>query len=138
VTSDEGTSALANDMGFVCPFKSAKASTNPLVKIANQYVADGKASVAWCFTTMPSEEWKNGVGTALTAYAAGTGRLGRRQDRVCGRLGQRVQAGQRLISRRKAIKLIPMGERAPLTPRPMLQRSSAGCGQGDERRKGRK
>ena len=73
VTSDEGTSALANDMGFVCPFKSAKASTNPLVTIANQYVADGKASVAWCFTTMPSEEWKNGVGTALTAYAAGTG-----------------------------------------------------------------
>lgn len=25
------------------------------------------------FTTMPSEEWKNGLGTALTAYAAGTG-----------------------------------------------------------------
>ena len=73
VTSDEGTSALANDMGFVCPFKSAKASSNPLVTIANQYVADGKTSVAWCFTTMPSEEWKNGVGTALTAYAAGTG-----------------------------------------------------------------
>ena len=23
--------------------------------------------------SMPSEEWKNGVGTALTAYAAGTG-----------------------------------------------------------------
>ena len=22
------------------------------------------------FTTMPSEEWKNGVGSALTAYAA--------------------------------------------------------------------
>ena len=22
---------------------------------------------------MPSEEWKNGVGSALTAYAAGTG-----------------------------------------------------------------
>ena len=73
VTSDAGTTALATDMGFVCPFKSAKASTNPLVTIANKYVADGKASVAWCFTTMPSEEWKNGVGTALTAYAAGTG-----------------------------------------------------------------
>ena len=27
----------------------------------------------WCFPTMPSEEWKNGVGSALTAYAAGTG-----------------------------------------------------------------
>ena len=41
--------------------------------IANQYVADGKTSVDWCFSTMPSEEWKNGVGSALTAYAAGTG-----------------------------------------------------------------
>ena len=29
--------------------------------------------VSWNFTTMPSEEWKNGLGTALTAYAAGTG-----------------------------------------------------------------
>lgn len=33
----------------------------------------GKTSVDWCFSTMPSEEWKNGVGSALTAYAAGTG-----------------------------------------------------------------
>ena len=42
--------------------------------IADQYVADGKTSVDWCFSTMPSEEWKNGVGSALTAYAAGTGK----------------------------------------------------------------
>ncbi len=73
VTSDEGTTALADDMGFVCPFKQAKESTNPLVKIANEYIAEGKKSVDWCFPTMPSEEWKNGVGSALTAYAAGTG-----------------------------------------------------------------
>jgi raffinose/stachyose/melibiose transport system substrate-binding protein len=73
VTSDEGTSCLANDMGFVCPFKDAKPSANPLVTIANQYVADGKTSVDWCFATMPSEEWKNNLGSALTAYAAGTG-----------------------------------------------------------------
>ena len=74
VTSDKGTSAMADDMGFVIPFKKAKASTNPLIAIANQYVADGKTSVDWCFSTMPSEEWKNGVGSALTAYAAGTGK----------------------------------------------------------------
>ena len=74
VTSDKGTSAMANDMGFVIPFKKAKDSTNPLITIANQYVADGKTSVDWCFSTMPSEEWKNGVGSALTAYAAGTGK----------------------------------------------------------------
>ena len=73
VTSDEGTSAMADDMGFVIPFKAAKDSTNPLIAIANDYVAEGKTSVDWCFSTMPSEEWKNGVGSALTAYAAGTG-----------------------------------------------------------------
>jgi raffinose/stachyose/melibiose transport system substrate-binding protein len=43
------------------------------VNIANDYVSSGKTSVKWCFTTMPSETWKNGVGSALTAYAAGTG-----------------------------------------------------------------
>ena len=73
VTSDKGTAAMADDMGFVIPFKKAKDSTNPLIAISNQYVADGKTSVDWCFSTMPSEEWKNGVGSALTAYAAGTG-----------------------------------------------------------------
>ena len=73
VTSDEGTSAMSDDMGFVIPFKKAKESTNPLIAIANDYVAAGKTSVDWCFSTMPSEEWKNGVGSALTAYAAGTG-----------------------------------------------------------------
>ena len=74
VTSEAGTSAMADKMGFVIPFKKAKDSTNPLIAIANQYVADGKTSVDWCFSTMPSEEWKNGVGSALTAYAAGTGK----------------------------------------------------------------
>ena len=64
---------MADDMGFVIPFKAAKGSTNPLIAIANDYVAAGKTSVDWCFSTMPSEEWKNGVGSALTAYAAGTG-----------------------------------------------------------------
>ncbi|MFI3170152.1 MAG: ABC transporter substrate-binding protein [Faecalibacterium sp.] len=73
VTSETGTACLADDMGFVVPFKAAKASSNPLVTIADEYVAAGKTSVTWCFTSMPSEEWKNGLGSALTAYAAGTG-----------------------------------------------------------------
>ena len=74
VTSEAGTSAMADKMGFVIPFKKAKDSTNPLITIANQYVADGKTSVAWCFSTMPSEHRKNGVGSALPPYAAGTAR----------------------------------------------------------------
>jgi raffinose/stachyose/melibiose transport system substrate-binding protein len=70
VTSEDGTASLANDMGFVSPFKAAKESANPLVSIANEYIANGKKSVDWCFATMPSEEWKNVLGSALTAYAA--------------------------------------------------------------------
>jgi raffinose/stachyose/melibiose transport system substrate-binding protein len=57
-------------MGFVIPFKSCLESTNLLVNQANKYVKDGKVSVSWNFPTMPSEEWKNGVGSALTGYAA--------------------------------------------------------------------
>ena len=73
VTSEEGTTSLADDMGFVSPFKAAKAASNPLVAIANEYIAEGKTSVSWNFSSIPSETWKNGVGTALTQYAAGTG-----------------------------------------------------------------
>ena len=73
VTSEEGTNALANDMGFVIPFKNAVESSNLFVKQDAAYTAEGKTPVSWNFTTMPSEEWKNGVGSALTAYAAGTG-----------------------------------------------------------------
>ena len=32
--------------------------------------ADGKTPVSWNFTTMPSEEWKNMLGSALALYAA--------------------------------------------------------------------
>ena len=57
-------------MGFVIPFKACLESQNVLVNQANKYVADGKESVSWNFPTMPSENWKNGVGSALTVYAA--------------------------------------------------------------------
>ena len=73
VTSEEGTSSMADDMGFVIPFKAAKEATNVFVKADAEYTAAGKTPVSWNFTTMPSEDWKNGVGTALTQYAAGTG-----------------------------------------------------------------
>jgi len=72
VTSDTGVKALCNDMGFVIPFKSNLPAQNPLVNIANDYIANGYTPVSWNFTTMPSEQWKNDLGSALTAYAAGT------------------------------------------------------------------
>ena len=55
------------------PFKTAQESTNVFVKEDAEYTEAGLTPVSWNFTTMPSEEWKNGLGTALTAYAAGTG-----------------------------------------------------------------
>ncbi|MBQ3028995.1 MAG: extracellular solute-binding protein, partial [Lachnospiraceae bacterium] len=70
VTSEEGTKAMANDMGFVIPFKNAVESPNLFVKQDNAYTAKGLVPVSWNFPTMPSENWKNGVGSALTAYAA--------------------------------------------------------------------
>lgn len=75
VTSDEGRNSLANEMGFVTPFDTFDdyAPSNPLVIAANEYIKNGKTSVAWTFTTMPSENWKNGVGSALLEYAQGTG-----------------------------------------------------------------
>lgn len=70
VTDEEGTKAMAQDMGFVIPFKKAQGSTNPLVKAADAY--NDKTPVSWAFSTIPSDSWKSGVGTALTQYAAGT------------------------------------------------------------------
>ena len=72
VTSDTGLEYMCSGdkMGFVVPFKGNLESTNLLVNEANKYVTDGKTSVKWCFPTMPSEEWKDGVGSAMTVYAA--------------------------------------------------------------------
>ena len=73
VSSETGTKAMANDMGFVIPFKNAQTSPNVFVQQDAALTAAGKTPVAWAFLTIPSEEWKNGVGSALTAYSAGTG-----------------------------------------------------------------
>lgn len=72
VTSEAGTKMLSKEIGVI-PFKNAADTTNLFVLNDRKYTEDGKTPVSWNFTTMPSEEWKNGVGSALTAYAAGTG-----------------------------------------------------------------
>lgn len=74
VTSEAGTSALADDMGFVSPFKSAKSVKNVLCNIMNEYVADGCYNVSWAFNYTPNtESWRAPVVSALAAYSAGTG-----------------------------------------------------------------
>ena len=75
VTSDAGRKMMSENIG-VCPFKGFTGeyqSSNPFVLDDAALTAAGKSPVAWCFTTMPSEEWKNGVGSALLEYSQGTG-----------------------------------------------------------------
>jgi raffinose/stachyose/melibiose transport system substrate-binding protein len=55
---------------WVIPYKNAAKSDNLFVQQDTEYTNNGMIPVSWNFTTMPSEVWKNGVGEALTAYAA--------------------------------------------------------------------
>lgn len=70
VTSEEGTKAMAEKMGFVIPFKKALKSENAFVIQNENNSKEGKIPVAWSFTTIPSQEWKNMLNTTLTQYAA--------------------------------------------------------------------
>ena len=75
VESETGRRGLA-DMGFVTPFTTFTEEylpENPLVAAADEDVKKGNTVVTWNFTTMPTEEWKNQLGSALLEYAQGTG-----------------------------------------------------------------
>ncbi len=74
VTSEAGTTALADDMGFVSPFKAAKNVDNVLCNIMNKYVAEGRYNVSWAFNFTPNvDTWRADLVSALAAYSAGTG-----------------------------------------------------------------
>ena len=76
VTSDTGRDAVANKMGFTTPFDTfadGYTADNVFIQADAAYLAAGKTPVSWNFSTIPSETWKNGVGSALLEYAQGTG-----------------------------------------------------------------
>ncbi len=74
VTSDKGTTSLAEKMGFVAPFKKAKTVNNKLSKIASEYVDKGHYSVTWAFNTTPNVDvWRGDLVDALASYSAGKG-----------------------------------------------------------------
>lgn len=70
VTSDTGTKTMADEMSFEIPFKKAKKSSNIFIKIDNELAKAGKKRVNWSFTTIPSEDWKDGIRITLTQYVA--------------------------------------------------------------------
>jgi len=76
ITSDEGKTALAVDMGFVTPFVTfadGYTPQNALQKAAQESLDAGRTPVTWAFSTIPSETWKTHVGAAMLEYAQGTG-----------------------------------------------------------------
>ena len=75
ITDEAGIESLSSDMGLTTPFKSFSdvESDNPLIQAAVADQNSGKTAVSWNFTMMPSEEWKNQLGSALLEYAQGTG-----------------------------------------------------------------
>ena len=76
VTSDEGRDPMANVMGFTTPFDTfadGYTADNVFIQADAAYTEAGKYSVTWNFSTIPSETWKDGVGSALLEYAQGTG-----------------------------------------------------------------
>ena len=76
VESDTGRDAIANEMGVVTPFTTfdddAYQTNNPLISAANESIEAGKTPVSWNFSSIPSETWKDGVGSALLQYAQGS------------------------------------------------------------------
>ena len=73
LTSNYGKDALANKMGFATPFIGFPKAENPLVQAAVEYTAKpGKVPVKWVFLTMPSNGWKDDVGSDLLTYAQAT------------------------------------------------------------------
>ena len=70
VTSDTGVKSLANDMGYVAPFKKAIKTNNVLYDYIDKANEEGKTNIKWLFTYTPNTEaWRSGVVDSLALYA---------------------------------------------------------------------
>lgn len=80
VTSEVGVKAMCGidgampsgeeGMGFSIPFKSNIENDNKLLNITNEYLEKGYEPVQIGIVAMPSEQWKQDLGSAMTLYAA--------------------------------------------------------------------
>lgn len=76
ISSDEGKETLALKMAFNCPFDTFAdvELENPLFTSANEYVSAGKTEISWIGTeSIPTENWKASLSSALIEYSQGTG-----------------------------------------------------------------
>ena len=73
LTDSWAQDVLAHRLGFDTPFKNFPKAKNPLVQAAVDYTAkECKVPVTWVFVTMPSNGWKDDVGSDLLTYAQAT------------------------------------------------------------------
>lgn len=72
ITSDEGRTAINEQMGLTAPFDTFTgdfASKNGFAAMANEYAAQGKTSVAWSFNATPAvDDWRADFVAPLTEY----------------------------------------------------------------------
>ena len=75
-SSEAGKAAVTNDLGFIAPFNTFEDDEKPVDPLAQEvirYMADStKTSVAWNFTSFPSQTFKDNFGAKLLEYAAGS------------------------------------------------------------------
>ena len=74
-SSKTGKKIVQEDLGFITPFNSFSADELPSDPLAKEVSAwmnrKGTSSIPWAFAAIPSEEWKNTLGSALLSYAQG-------------------------------------------------------------------
>ena len=74
-SSPTGKKLVSEDLKFITPFNSfseAELPTDPLSQQVSIWMnKSGVNSIGWTFAAIPSEEWKNALGSALLAYFEG-------------------------------------------------------------------
>ena len=74
-SSPTGKKLVSEDLKFITPFNSfseAELPTDPLSQQVSIWMnKSGVNSIGWTFAAIPSEEWKNALGSALSAYFEG-------------------------------------------------------------------
>ncbi len=75
-SSDTGKDYVTNKLGFITPFSTFEEDekpSDPLAKEVLRYMEDSSlTSVAWNFTSFPSQTFKDNFGAALLEYAQGS------------------------------------------------------------------
>ncbi|MFI3176637.1 MAG: ABC transporter substrate-binding protein [Eubacteriales bacterium] len=72
-SSETGTQLVAEELQFVTPFSTMADAeyNNPLFASANEIAASGQVAYPWVMTLIPSEDFKNSLGSDLLLYAQG-------------------------------------------------------------------